>query len=329
MKHIVWIGHDYFQSSLTTCGWEVHYFNFDKFQIFNWESIVNMAGCEPNVVVVADKSLPPFVLGVENFPCITVFYAVDSHIHSWFSNYAQAFDFCLVSLHDHVSFFKNKNLASERIMWCPPFARDTDAPNPNAKTQYDCLFVGSIHAENLPHRLAFFKELEQYVPNLHIEQGAYAKIFPLGRVLINHCENADLNFRVFEALGCGGALVTPQVEHGLNKLFTSGKELITYESGNAKAAGKVINNLLANNTLRQNIAEQGLLKINSKHRAIHRAQALTRLINSVPWQNTIDERLKNSAQVRKIWLRQIYLLFAEVMQGEQVREAYLKAAVGC
>ncbi len=327
MRRLFWIGHDYFQASMSLCGWDVHFFNFKEFEIFNWENIVNISGYEPNVVVVADRSLPPFVLGMEDFPCITVFYAVDSHIHSWFSNYAQAFDLCLVSLHDHLSFFKSKNLGSERVMWCPPFARDSDAPTLQVTPQHDCLFVGSLNAENLPKRVKFLEELNQYIPNLHVEQGEYAKLFPLGKVLINHCENEDLNFRVFEALGCGGTLVTPQVEHGLNKLFSNGKELITYESGNAYAAAKAVENLLANSSLRQSIAEQGLVAVDKHHRALHRAQALTKLINSLAGQEAINSRLSNAANIRKVWLRQIYLLFADVMQGEAVREAYLRAAL--
>ncbi len=328
MLRLFWIGHDYFQTSLPLCGFEVRYFNFNEFEVFNWERIVEIAGYEPDVLVVADKSLPPFVLGMENFPCLTVFYAVDSHIHSWFANYAQAFDLCLVSLHDHVDFFRHKNLASERILWSPPFARDTDAPNDQISPEHDCLFVGNVNAENLAKRVKFIEELKEYMPSLHVLQGNYAKLFPLGRVLLNHCENEDLNFRVFEALGCGGVLVTPQVGHGLDKLFINKKHLVTYESGNAKDAAKCIEYLLANANVRQSLAQQGLMEIDKKHRALHRAQALSNLIHSIPRQEIINARLQNAPSVRKVWLRQIYLLFADVMQKEELREIYLKAALG-
>ncbi len=327
MRRIFWIGSPFFQSSLAKCGFEVHFFNFEDVAVFGWSDLVRMAGYEPDVVVVADKSRPPFVLGVENFPCVTVFYAVDTHIHSWYSFYAQAFDVCLVSLHDHQEFFYNKNLPRERIAWFPPFARDTDAPNPHVQPEWDCLFVGNVNNDNLPKRTQFFKELTEYLPKLHVDKGSYADLFPKGRVLINQCENDDLNFRVFEALGCGGCLVTPRIGHGFSSLFTDGKELVCYEMHNAKDAASKIEALLHDFDLRERIAKDGLEAVNAKHRAMHRARALADLLDNMGnWDTIIAKRLGAAQNIRKAWLRPIYLLLADALQDDMLRKAYLEAA---
>ena len=96
-RKLLWLGSPFFSGALSDCGWEVRVHNFEEIAVFAWEDLVRLAGWEPDVLVVADKSRPPFVLGMEAFPCLTLFYAVDTHIHSWYPWYAQGFDACLVT----------------------------------------------------------------------------------------------------------------------------------------------------------------------------------------------------------------------------------------
>lgn len=293
--------------------------------------MVDMAGWEPEVVVVADKSRPPFVLGMEDFPCLTVFYAVDSHIHSWYPHYAQGFDICLVSLRDHLPLFANKRLHESSLLWSPPFARNEDMPVEGAAPQWDCLFVGSVDPVVTPKRLQFFDELKQSVPGLHVTHGNYRQLFSSGRVLVNHCEGDDLNFRVFEALGCGGCLVTPRIGHGMCELFVDGEHLVMYAPGDAMDAAAKINFLLADKELTNYIAETGMALVNAKHRALHRAQAFTDFMCDV-WMNDpqgiVDMRRAQATQIREQWLRVPYLLLAKEMNYPLLQQAYLEAAQG-
>ena len=98
-------------------------------EVYTWERILTLTGGEPPEAVVAgDLSGPPFILGVENFPCLTVFYSVDAHIHAWHPAYAQGFDLCLVSLKERTGDFCTGRLSSVRIIWSPPYARDDARP---------------------------------------------------------------------------------------------------------------------------------------------------------------------------------------------------------
>ena len=70
MQRLLWIGSPFFCQSLRSCGWQdVALHNFEDARVFCWEELVRLAGFIPDVLVVADKSRPPFVLGMERFPC--------------------------------------------------------------------------------------------------------------------------------------------------------------------------------------------------------------------------------------------------------------------
>jgi hypothetical protein len=293
---------------------------------FSWSDLVARAGWEPDVLVVADKSRLPFVLGVEDMPCLTVAYCVDTHIHSWLPWYAQAFDLCLASLRDHLGLFANKALTAEQIRWFPAFAKDDDRPGLLGE-EWDCLFVGTISADKTPKRVAFLRDLRALTPGLHAVRGDYRRLFPKGRVALNHCEAGDLNFRVFEALGCGACLLTPRIGHGLLDLFQDGVHLVTYEPDDVQDAARRIQALLANPIKRSLLRIAGLAAIDAGHRAKHRAKELSSLLRAYP-RPRIQERRQSAARIREQWLRVIYLHMAETEAHPLMREAYLKAAQG-
>lgn len=331
MRRLFWIGSPFFNTSLEALGWRVHTFNFEDAAVFGWNDLVRMAGWEPDVVVTADKSRPPFVLGMEDFPCLTALYCVDTHIHSWHPMYAQAFDVCLASLRDHLPFFYGKRLPEDRIWWSPPFARDHDRPLLQTEKCWDCLFVGSTDAVALPRRARFLTDVREKFPGLHATRGDYRALFGKGRVLLNHCEHGDLNFRVFEALGCGGTLLTPRVGHGLTDIFTDGEHLVLYEPDDADDAAAKIRSLLRDARRAEDMAREGLRVVDAGHRARHRAQAFTDNLRGALAHDAaalVAARRAEAAAIRKRWLRLPYLLLADQMPYPHIRQAYLAAARG-
>lgn len=321
---LVWIGSPFFSHALEACGWDVRLHNFEDARILAWEDIAALADGEPDAVVVADKSRPPFVLGQENFPCPTVFYAVDTHIHSWLPFYAQSFDLCLVSLRDHRKRFLNQRLPDEQVIWSPPYARSDKQPGAMPHV-WPCLFVGSVNSST-PKRAQFIEAFQAEIPDLHVTRGAYETLYPQADVVLNISERGDLNFRVFEALGCGACLVTPHVGHGLDELFTDGRHLALYSELDAGEACTVVRGLLADPERRARMATEGLAEVNAKHRDIHRAEALTAVLRGLP-NDTVQARRATAPFIRKTWLKAMYLLFAESIPYPRLRKAYLDAAV--
>uniref|UniRef100_B8DNV9 Spore protein YkvP/CgeB glycosyl transferase-like domain-containing protein n=1 Tax=Nitratidesulfovibrio vulgaris (strain DSM 19637 / Miyazaki F) TaxID=883 RepID=B8DNV9_NITV9 len=324
MPRLFWIGSPFFAQALREEGWQVHAMDFQQVAVFGWQDIVRAAGWEPDVVVVADKSRPPFVLGMESFPCLTVFYCVDSHIHSWYPLYAQAFDVCLMSLRDHIPLVAGRRLPDERIWWTPAFAKDADLPRPTTP-EWDLLFVGTVDAARTPARHAFLQRLGQRLPGLHVTRGDYRALYPRGRLLLNYCEHGDLNFRVFEALGCGGCLVTPRIGHGLADLFEDGRDLLLYEPDDIDNLAEVVRTALSDPERCARIAASGLARVDAAHRARHRARDFTKRLRELP-QGIVAERRARAHDIRRTHLRLIYLLLAEQMPSPLLREAYLAAA---
>ena len=327
MQNIFWIGNPFFVKQLAACGWKnVFWHYFENFAIFTYEDIVRLAGFAPDVVVVADKSMPPFVLGVEDFPCLTVFYAVDSHLQSWYPYYAQAFDLCLVSLKDHIPLFQQR-LTSDAILWSPPFAQDDFRPKAPQPKTWDCLFVGRVN-ETTPKRKIFLEALGRLLPGLHVVFGNFVQLFPKARVVLNYCEHGDLNFRVFEAMGLGRALVTPRIANGQAELFREGHDMLCFDPEQPHSALACIERLLDDAKLRQSLEDNGLAAIDQAHRASHRAQGFTAKIRELApkAQEIIAQRRSQAKAIRRTYLKLPYLLWAREITDQAIQEAYLAAS---
>ncbi len=328
MRKLLWIGSPFFSSSLAKFGWVLVVHNFEEPLVFTWPDIVRLNhGVPPDVLVVADKSRPPFVLGMENFPCLTVFYCVDSHIHAWYPKYAQAFDVCLLSLRDDIALFSNMRLPPERLINTPAFAKMNDLPAEKEKV-HDVLFVGKVDPETMPGRFAFLYNLKERFPGLEIRRGNYRELYPTARLVLNYAELGDLNFRVFEALGCGACLVTPMVGHGLTDFFVPGEDLFTYPPNDMPALVSLLEHLLTVPKLCEAVAASGLAKVNAAHRADHRAESFTATIAALPASHLIEERRAHAALIRQNYLRLIYLLWAEETHIPALQRAYVQAAKG-
>ena len=74
MRKLLWIGSPFFSSSLAQFGWDVVVHNFEEPYFYTWPDMVRLNnGVPPDVVVVADKSRPPFVLVVDVGTVIEVY----------------------------------------------------------------------------------------------------------------------------------------------------------------------------------------------------------------------------------------------------------------
>ncbi len=335
-RKLLWIGSPFFSGALEKEGWDVRVHNFEEPRVYGWNDVLRLAGGRPDVVVAADKSRPPFVAGMEDFPCLTVFYAVDTHIHSWYPWYAQGFDACLVSLRDHLPRMRGPYLPEQRIRWFPAFAPDLPEtpPDPLKESridveddpEWDCLFVGTVDAQRTPGRKRFLEQLGRRLP-LEVRRGNYLRLYPRARVVLNYCELGDLNFRVFEALGCGSCLVTPLVGHGLNELFTPGEHLLAYPPDDTEAAEAAVRTALNDPELRKRLGRNGLAAVNAAHRAGRRAEAFSAFVRELP-ADLPAARRKRAAEIRERGLRLLYLLQAETVSHPGLRRAYLAAAQG-
>lgn len=326
IRTIAWVGGRFFHAHLSACGIETHHVACEKPAALSWDDVVERAGCRPDMVVYADRSLPPPLVGLESFPCPTAFYCIDSHIHGWYPAYAQAFDLCVLSLKDDLPRFALR-LDPAQLLWLPPVPADDAVPRDVAK-EWDLLFVGKVDPETTPIRHAFLAELGRRFPGLVVRQGDFKSLFPKARLVLNIAERGDLNFRVFEALACGACLVTPRIAQGQEDLFTPGEHLFTYAPGDIPGLLALVRELLSDDARRERVARAGNALVEAKHRLRHRAETFADFLRDRPLERLVADRLANSAAIRERFLKLVFLHWAEEFRASELGPLYLKAAQG-
>lgn len=305
MEKLLWIGEPYFARSLADCGWSHIYEHIPSNPDESWEHLTELAYFIPDVaVIVANGEYPP-IIGMENFPCVTVFYSAS--FRDWHIPYAQGFDAALVSSFDKIPDFNDAMLAPENIWWSPPFADENAWPDPLVGQTWDCLCLDGEDAEKKED--SFTRQIAAGLSDFHMREGDPARHAPKARILLRHSEKEILDGGVFDALGRGCCLVTPRVKDGLGQIFVDGEQLVAYAPGDAGDALYRIRFLLERPELRKHIATQGHGEVNAFHRAIHRAKALTDHLFDIYMngpETLTQKRLDNAEFIRDKYLNSLY-----------------------
>ncbi len=321
---IAWIGGQFFQPHMTAWGFATRLISLTKPAALSWDDIVTACGDEPDVVVYADRSLPPPLLGVERYPCLTAFYCIDAHIHGWYPVYAAAFDLCALSLRDELPRFA-AGPDNGRVLWLPPFAEDRYVPRPTAK-EYGVLFVGAVDPLTTPGRERFLRRLAGLLPGLRVTRGDFTELFPRARVVLNIAERGDLNFRVFEALACGACLLTPRIGNGQNLLFREGRHFAAYAPDDAGDCARVARELLADEPRRHMLARAGAALVDAADRPRHRAEAFAAMLRQGFDDNLPDKRINQPDAALRRDLRLLYLHWAEACGDNLLATRYVAEA---
>jgi len=285
MLNQTWFAEDLRQlgHQVITCGYK-EVFDLHLKGFIELDDILKEIGEPIDRILIHDLSQPILVAGLADTSIPTLFYAVDTHQHrDLHCALAHVFDHVFVAHKDYVELLADEDAA--RASWLPLYA--SILAEPCEAKSHEAVFVGWMNQERNPERSKFFDALGKEVPLL-VTTGRWEEIYPRAKVVINQTAKGDLNFRVFEALGSGSALVTERTKNGLTELFEEGTHYLGYDRGSVPQAKEAILTLLQDETLQKRIGEAGRAAVVAAHTSKHRAEAVLSVLESLP--RTTDQK---------------------------------------
>lgn len=224
----------------------------------------------PDLIVWNDICRPPSVVGIESLPAITVGYSIDQYCNPWHTPYSAAFDLMLLAQKDYMQGFLEAGLGN-KLEWAPLFTNSIRDKDMGLERDIPVSFVGTVEGSINSHRKAFLMDFKKKHP-LFIMQGKYGPIFNRSQIILNQSAVGELNFRLFEGMGCGAAMLTEETTNGLRDLFTEGEDILLYPRDNPKAAAEVAANALRDPEKLAQIARNGRRNVVANHSSTIRAK---------------------------------------------------------
>lgn len=341
------INQNWFANELRSLGWEVktagYVEHLDYFFVrvpIEYKNLRDtlFGGEDPDVIIIHDNSAPIVISGLENAKCPVVFLSIDIHHHLVLHReIARSVDLTLVAQKDYIPhLYEGAEGRGLQAKWFPLWA--PKRIEPNAIRNDNWCFVGTMNPKLNKKRVDFFSELRSLV-DISIYSGSYWDFFTKSHGIINQTVNADLNFRVFEALICGSALLTERIGNGLLELFREDEHLFCYKRGDAVDAAAQAKRISADPALRRRVAEAGREEVLTNHLPEHRAKQLEQIIlslrtqpkaavSSAGWMVNfawLGSRLANQKSAFESFALETALQYARacIRQGEALSEAHL------
>lgn len=192
---------------------------------------------DPDCVFWFDSCEVPWIFGLETLPTLTIGYSVDQYMHPWHVPYSAAFDAFFVAQKDFLPLF-TECPTSRPAFWSPLFCNPRRDRAGEQARDIPVSFVGTLDGRVNTTRRAFLDAFRQRAP-LFATTGSYVPIFQRSRIVLNQSVAGELNFRIFEAMACGAAVLTEETGNGLHDLFTPGENILTYKRGDPADAARV------------------------------------------------------------------------------------------
>jgi hypothetical protein len=225
----------------------------------------------PDVIVQGDTSTPLVFLDLHEFDIPWVWYAIDSHLHDWHKVYAMLPDLVWVAQKNLVVEFQELNPQS---YWLPlsfrgDFPMNAWVPWSERKSQLS--FVGKVDASLNPERFELLNSLKKQGLPLEVVAGNYVPVYSQSQAVLNQVAYNDLNYRFFEAVGCGAVLFQQNISHSLEDILIPNVDFLVWHSVNdIEALWKDLQN---NPSLAEKMAWSAFSKIQNYHTSKHRASS--------------------------------------------------------
>lgn len=268
-------------------------------------------GFVPDLVLWADVCRPPSVVGFEHLPAVTLGFSIDSYCNPWHVPYAAAFDALLAAQKDYLPLFLEGN-PGRPTRWLPLFADPDQDRDPGGPRDIPMSFVGTVEGSINTARKPFLQAVRAGCPLL-VRSGDYVPVFGRSRLVLNQSAAGEVNFRVFQAMVCGAALLTEDTDNGLRDLFEPGRDLLVYPRGEAKAAAAVARQALApeNAQALAGLARRGRDAVLARHLTTHRAASILALARELAAAKAPAARLARAEAMRRMLANAFFILASD------------------
>lgn len=266
-------------------------------------------GFRPDAMLHLDNGNLPQVVGMERASVPTVFYSIDTYCNPWHVPYGFAFDSVLCAQKQHLSVFARDNVCAR---WLPLFAAEPQAANPDFETRdVPVAFVGTLNPRNIPDREPFLRRFRSLMP-LVARQGGYVPLFTRSRIVLNQTAFSEMNYRCFEATGCGAALLMEDAPD-LRDLFTPGVDILPpYPRDNATVAAAIAREWLAKPQRLAEVAAAGHALVTRQHTALARAAHIAELLKTLNAEDAPARRRAELPQRRRFLSTAFAILVLEL-----------------
>lgn len=270
----------------------------------------------PDALFCCDDGNMPQLLDPENAPWPSVRYSIDTYCNPWHIPYSNGFDATLVAQKDYVEIFSREGIPAR---WFPLFYSQALEPLGDfASRDIPVAFVGTLGHKNNPDRAPFLKAFRARHPLVAIS-GKYKPIFTRSRIVLNQTAASEVNFRCFEAIACGAALLMETCGNGLSELFVPGEEILpTYQRNNAREAAGIAAAALSRPEELAEIAQAGGRAVAQHHTDTARAVSLTQMIAEMCAAQAQRERLEQSLEKRTALVRAAYGMLSSELFDPQL-----------
>jgi glycosyltransferase involved in cell wall biosynthesis len=282
-------------------------------------------GFRPDLALWCDVCQPPLVQGLEALPCVTVGFSIDQYCNPWHVPLSAGFDIFLVAQRDYLPLFEHGRL-QRRAHWFPLFCDTDHDVDPGGARDIPVSFVGTQDPPLNPMRKPFLTAFRRGAP-LFATSGDYAPVFGRSRMVLNQCAVGELNFRIFQAMACGAALLTEDCGNGLTELFAPDEELYLYRRGDAAGAATLARQALASPRLAE-VARRGSRAVRLRHSAQARARRIVSLVEELLREGPPRWRRDNAPLVREETARACAMLAGDLdlPLPEDLRGHFLRQA---
>jgi glycosyltransferase involved in cell wall biosynthesis len=236
---------------------------------------IRSRGFTPDFALYCDSGNMPQFFDLEKLPCPAAFYSIDSYCNPWHIPFGHAFDVVFAAQKDYVELFARCGIPA---FWLPLFFCSARPHYLEQARDIPAVFVGNVGARNNPARKPFLDSFRRLHPLL-VTAGDYVPLFNRSHIVLNQTAAGEINFRCFEALACGAALLMEECANGMRDLFTPGEHILpTHARGDARQAAATARAALDDPEALARIARQGRELVEQRHSDVRRAADILQLM---------------------------------------------------